>query len=187
MAYQSLEDRIVKTAFAAATASRTPEGLPVVLPGHEPSSVRSRGAERADAEEIDRNPRSAPVRLRAVERLGAASRERGERVMKVGRKTSTPGRSEAEPEAQAGTGTSRHAGRRNPHPPHRRAARAPRVSARRPGAPRTPWTTPGPQTAPTARPAERQARPKTASQAKARSKARKAKAPKSFGRHCASG
>ena len=30
-----------------------------------------------DAEEIDRNPRSAPVRLRAVERLGAASRERG--------------------------------------------------------------------------------------------------------------
>ncbi|HNF06974.1 MAG TPA: 16S rRNA (cytosine(1402)-N(4))-methyltransferase RsmH [Mycobacterium sp.] len=78
MAYQSLEDRIVKTAFAAATASRTPEGLPVVLPGHEPEfGALTRGAERADAEEIDRNPRSAPVRLRAVERLGAASRERG--------------------------------------------------------------------------------------------------------------
>ncbi|PRC47692.1 16S rRNA (cytosine(1402)-N(4))-methyltransferase, partial [Mycobacterium sp. ITM-2017-0098] len=34
MAYQSLEDRIVKTDFAAATASRTPPGLPVELPGY---------------------------------------------------------------------------------------------------------------------------------------------------------
>ncbi|WP_197503357.1 16S rRNA (cytosine(1402)-N(4))-methyltransferase RsmH [Mycobacterium sp. E740] len=72
MAYQSLEDRIVKTAFAAATASRTPPGLPVELPGHEPEFVAlTRGAERAAAEEIERNPRSAPVRLRAVEKVGA--------------------------------------------------------------------------------------------------------------------
>lgn len=71
MAYQSLEDRIVKTAFAAATASRTPPGLPVELPGHGPEFVAlTRGAERADAEEIERNPRSAPVRLRAVEKVG---------------------------------------------------------------------------------------------------------------------
>jgi 16S rRNA (cytosine1402-N4)-methyltransferase len=69
MAYQSLEDRIVKTAFAAATASRTPAGLPVELPGYGPEFVTlTRGAERADLGEIDRNPRSAPVRLRAVER-----------------------------------------------------------------------------------------------------------------------
>ena len=69
MAYQSLEDRIVKTAFAAATASRTPAGLPVELPGYGPEFVPlTRGAERADPGEIDRNPRSAPVRLRAVER-----------------------------------------------------------------------------------------------------------------------
>ena len=69
MAYQSLEDRIVKTAFAAATASRTPEGLPVELPGHESEFTSlTRGAERADADEIDRNPRSAPVRLRAIQR-----------------------------------------------------------------------------------------------------------------------
>ena len=69
MAYQSLEDRIVKTAFAAATASRTPEGLPVELPGYGPEFVPlTRGAERADAVEIERNPRSAPVRLRAIER-----------------------------------------------------------------------------------------------------------------------
>ena len=69
MAYQSLEDRIVKTAFAAATASRSPEGLPVELPGYGPEfTALTRGAERADAEEIERNPRSAPVRLRAIER-----------------------------------------------------------------------------------------------------------------------
>jgi 16S rRNA (cytosine1402-N4)-methyltransferase len=69
MAYQSLEDRIVKSAFAAATASRTPEGLPVELPGYGPEFVQlTRGAERADATEVARNPRSAPVRLRAIER-----------------------------------------------------------------------------------------------------------------------
>ena len=74
MAYQSLEDRIVKTVFAAATASRTPEGLPMELPGHEPRFVAlTRGAERADAAEIDRNPRSAPVRLRAIQRAKALS------------------------------------------------------------------------------------------------------------------
>ncbi len=71
MAYQSLEDRIVKTEFAAATASRTPPGLPVELPGHGPGFVAlTRGAERASAEEIERNPRSAPVRLRALEKVG---------------------------------------------------------------------------------------------------------------------
>jgi 16S rRNA (cytosine1402-N4)-methyltransferase len=70
MAYQSLEDRIVKSEFATATASRTPPGLPVELPGHEPRFVAlTRGAERADAEEIERNPRSAPVRLRALEKV----------------------------------------------------------------------------------------------------------------------
>lgn len=69
MAYQSLEDRIVKSAFGAATASRTPAGLPVELPGHEPEFTSlTRGAERAGAQEIERNPRSAPVRLRAIER-----------------------------------------------------------------------------------------------------------------------
>jgi len=74
MAYQSLEDRIAKTTFAAATASRTPEGLPMELPGHEPRFVAlTRGAERADAAEIDRNPRSAPVRLRAVQRAKSLS------------------------------------------------------------------------------------------------------------------
>jgi 16S rRNA (cytosine1402-N4)-methyltransferase len=71
MAYQSLEDRIVKNQFAQVTASRTPPGLPVELPGHEPGFVAlTRGAERAGPEEIEVNPRSASVRLRALERVG---------------------------------------------------------------------------------------------------------------------
>ena len=75
MAYQSLEDRIVKAEFASATASRTPPGLPVELPGHGPEFVSlTRGAERASAEEIERNPRSAPVRLRALEKVGGQLR-----------------------------------------------------------------------------------------------------------------
>ncbi len=79
MAYQSLEDRIVKTAFAAATASRTPAGLPVELPGYGPAfRALTRGAERAGADEVQDNPRSAPVRLRAIER-------RKDTAMRVGR------------------------------------------------------------------------------------------------------
>jgi 16S rRNA (cytosine1402-N4)-methyltransferase len=69
MAYQSLEDRIVKGEFAAVTASRTPAGLPMELPGHEPYFVPlTRGAEKAGDDEIAVNPRSASVRLRALEK-----------------------------------------------------------------------------------------------------------------------
>ena len=70
MAYQSLEDRIVKGEFASATASRTPAGLPMELPGHEPYFVSlTRGAEKAGPAEIELNPRSASVRLRALEKV----------------------------------------------------------------------------------------------------------------------
>ena len=70
LAYQSLEDRIVKRAFADAVASRTPEGLPIELPGHEPRfRSLTRGAERAGEAEIERNPRSTAVRLRALQRV----------------------------------------------------------------------------------------------------------------------
>jgi 16S rRNA (cytosine1402-N4)-methyltransferase len=70
LAYQSLEDRIVKRVFAEATASRTPPGLPVELPGHGPRfSALTRRAQRADDTEIRQNPRSAPVRLRALQRI----------------------------------------------------------------------------------------------------------------------
>ena len=68
--YQSLEDRIVKRLFAEATASSTPRNLPFELPGHAPQFASlTRGAERADDAEIQQNPRSAAVRLRAVQRV----------------------------------------------------------------------------------------------------------------------
>ncbi|GEP32927.1 ribosomal RNA small subunit methyltransferase H [Nocardioides szechwanensis] len=68
--YQSLEDRLVKQAFTAVTRSLVPEDLPFVPEGHEPAlRLVTRGAEKADADEIATNPRAASVRLRAVERL----------------------------------------------------------------------------------------------------------------------
>ena len=70
MSYQSLEDRIVKAAFAEMTASKTPPGLPMDLPGTAPRfATGTRGAEKATEAEIEENPRAAPVRVRAVEKL----------------------------------------------------------------------------------------------------------------------
>lgn len=80
MAYQSLEDRIVKGVFADATASRTPPGLPVELPGHAPQfRLLTHGAERADAGEVGQNPRSVAVRFRAVQRVERRPARRGNR------------------------------------------------------------------------------------------------------------
>jgi 16S rRNA (cytosine1402-N4)-methyltransferase len=73
--YQSLEDRMVKQAFASLAKSRTPEGLPVELPGHGPElKLLTRGAEKADEAETEHNPRAASVRLRAAERIGEAAK-----------------------------------------------------------------------------------------------------------------
>lgn len=70
--YQSLEDRMVKQAFAELAKSKTPPGLPVELPGHGPElKLLTKGAELASEQEIEDNPRAAPVRLRAAERIGA--------------------------------------------------------------------------------------------------------------------
>ncbi|GEP25447.1 MULTISPECIES: 16S rRNA (cytosine(1402)-N(4))-methyltransferase RsmH [Cryobacterium] len=74
MAYQSLEDRIVKRALAAASGSTAPAGLPVELPEHKPLfTLLLRGAELASDEEKAINPRATPVRLRAAERLRRAA------------------------------------------------------------------------------------------------------------------
>ncbi|MFV0320489.1 MAG: 16S rRNA (cytosine(1402)-N(4))-methyltransferase RsmH [Microbacterium sp.] len=70
LAYQSLEDRLVKRVFAAQTASTAPRGLPVELPEHAPRfRLLVKGAELADDEERERNTRATPVRLRAAERV----------------------------------------------------------------------------------------------------------------------
>jgi 16S rRNA (cytosine1402-N4)-methyltransferase len=72
MSYQSLEDRIVKSFFAAATQGTTPLGLPVDLPN---SAAKFRlllnGSEAAEQHEQDVNPRSQSMRLRAIERVAA--------------------------------------------------------------------------------------------------------------------
>jgi 16S rRNA (cytosine1402-N4)-methyltransferase len=74
--YQSLEDRLVKQAFVAATRSHVPVDMPFIPEGHEPAlRLVTRGAEKASPDEISENPRAASVRLRAIERVseGAAA------------------------------------------------------------------------------------------------------------------
>jgi 16S rRNA (cytosine1402-N4)-methyltransferase len=74
LAYQSLEDRLVKRAFAAGSSSSAPAGLPIELPEHAPQlRLLVRGAELASASEKEINPRSIPVRLRAAERIRRAA------------------------------------------------------------------------------------------------------------------
>ncbi|MEV5650096.1 16S rRNA (cytosine(1402)-N(4))-methyltransferase RsmH [Nocardia sp. NPDC052254] len=73
MSYQSLEDKVVKQILAQAAASRTPLDLPVELPGMGPEfAMLTRGAEKASEVEIEENPRAAPVRMRAAERIQQA-------------------------------------------------------------------------------------------------------------------
>ena len=74
LAYQSLEDRIVKRALAVASSSTAPAGLPIELPEHRAElRLLVRGAELATDEEKALNPRSTPVRLRAAERIRRAA------------------------------------------------------------------------------------------------------------------
>lgn len=70
LSYHSLEDRIVKREFVAASSSQAPAGL-AFEPEHLKARFRllTRGAESASAEELARNPRSKPARLRAIERV----------------------------------------------------------------------------------------------------------------------
>ena len=74
LAYQSLEDRIVKRALAVASSSTAPAGLPIELPEHRAElKLLVRGAELATDDEKALNPRSTPVRLRAAERVRRAA------------------------------------------------------------------------------------------------------------------
>ncbi len=73
--YHSLEDRLVKQAFTAATRSEVPEDLPFIPAGSEPAlRLVTRGSEKASPSEIAENPRAASVRLRAVERVAPTTR-----------------------------------------------------------------------------------------------------------------
>ncbi|MDY3127828.1 MAG: 16S rRNA (cytosine(1402)-N(4))-methyltransferase RsmH [Corynebacterium sp.] len=70
MSYQSLEDKLIKSYFKELSSSTTPAGLPMDLPGTSAQfKVVTRGAEKANAEEIAENSRAASVRVRALERI----------------------------------------------------------------------------------------------------------------------
>ena len=74
LAYQSLEDRIVKRELQRRAKSTAPAGLPVELPEHKPElKLLVRGSEQASEAEQALNPRAKPVRLRAIERMRVIS------------------------------------------------------------------------------------------------------------------
>lgn len=71
--YQSLEDTIVKKIFRSATTTSAPPDMPVVPEELQPwLSEIVRGAELADSEEAENNPRAKSVRLRAVKKIREA-------------------------------------------------------------------------------------------------------------------
>lgn len=74
LSYHSLEDRAVKRELVRHTQIDAPVGLPIV-PEHLLPRLRTltRGAEKADEEEIARNPRARSVRLRAAQRVREAA------------------------------------------------------------------------------------------------------------------
>ncbi|MGO2037484.1 MAG: 16S rRNA (cytosine(1402)-N(4))-methyltransferase RsmH [Brevibacterium sp.] len=71
--YQSLEDTIVKKIFRTAATTQAPPDMPVVPEELQPWLKEIiRGAEQADEEEAETNPRAKSVRLRAVEKIREA-------------------------------------------------------------------------------------------------------------------
>ena len=71
LSFQSLEDRIVKEAFAQVTQSTSPRDLPIELPGHQAKFKLIAKGESASDTEIAINNRAQSVRIRAVERVAA--------------------------------------------------------------------------------------------------------------------
>ena len=58
----------------AGATNTAPPGLPIIPEEHQPwLKLLTRGAELATEQEIEENPRAAPVRLRAAERIKEAS------------------------------------------------------------------------------------------------------------------
>ena len=70
LSYHSLEDRIVKKAFADVSATEVLPGLPVE-PRPATYELLTRSSEGASDKEIAENPRAQSVRIRAIERKAA--------------------------------------------------------------------------------------------------------------------
>ncbi len=74
MSYHSLEDRLAKRVLTSRARSTAPPDMPIVPDDQLPElRLITRGAEKADAHEIEANPRAASVRVRAAERLRRAA------------------------------------------------------------------------------------------------------------------
>lgn len=74
MSYQSLEDKIVKRVLVSASTSTAPHDMPVVTEEHSPQlRLLTRGGEVPTADELESNPRSQSVRVRAAERVRVAA------------------------------------------------------------------------------------------------------------------
>lgn len=72
LSFQSLEDRIVKEIFLESSISKTPRNLPVDLPEFAAKfQLVSKSGEVPSDQELSENPRSASVRLRAIQRVAA--------------------------------------------------------------------------------------------------------------------
>jgi 16S rRNA (cytosine1402-N4)-methyltransferase len=72
LSFQSLEDRIVKELFVERSTSKSPRNLPVDLPEFAAKfALVSKSGETPSAQELETNPRSASVRLRAIEKVAA--------------------------------------------------------------------------------------------------------------------
>ncbi len=117
LSYHSLEDRLVKKAFAERARSSAPVDLPVELPGTGPTLrlLTRGGAEPPSEAEVAANPRAASVKLRAAERVDPAgtgpARKTGS-ARRPGREPRAPRRPKAM--HQPGTPTAnRRAGEQN--------------------------------------------------------------------------
>jgi 16S rRNA (cytosine1402-N4)-methyltransferase len=74
MSYQSLEDRIVKHAFAEVTELNFPADIPVIPESAKPAFITiTRGSEKPTDDESEINTRATSARLRAVERVKVAA------------------------------------------------------------------------------------------------------------------
>ncbi len=72
LAYHSLEDRLVKKAFAEGSKDRAPRGLPIIPEGMGPRyRLLTRGAEMPTEQEVQENSRAASAKFRAVERIAS--------------------------------------------------------------------------------------------------------------------
>ena len=171
MAYQSLEDKIVKSAVRRRHRVAHPVRAAGRTAGPRAGFRRTDpGAEKADAVEIELNPRSASVRLRALEKVDREGKIRDGQADQNPCVARTSGERPERDDA-----TARRRARR------RRAGRGRRAISGRSGQGLRARDQPDPA-------AHRGAgRPKNAAQAKARAKARKAKAPKVVRCHCGCG